>query len=132
MVEYYVTANWIPFGVLVETSPTNTIKYERIKGNDIYKKGANPTIQFTYKLEQNYPNPFNPSTMIDYSIKNDGMVTIKIYDILGREVKTLIDEYKPAGNYKVNFDASSLTSGVYLYKLISGKFVDVKKMILLK
>jgi len=130
--EYYVTANWIPDRSQVETPPTNTIKYERVEGSDIYKKGVNPTTQFTYKLEQNYPNPFNPSTIIDYSIKNAGSVTIKIYDILGREVKTLINENKPAGSYKVEFNASSLPSGVYLYKLKSGKFVNVKKMILLK
>lgn len=117
---------------MVETSPTNTIKYERVEGTSQEKRGANTTIQFTYKLEQNYPNPFNPSTIIDYSIKNDGMVTIKIYDILGREVKTLINENKPAGNYKVEFNASALPSGVYLYKLKSCKFVDVKKMLMIK
>jgi len=132
MAEYYVTAIWTPERTPVETSPSDTILYKRVEGSGLEKKGANLVQQFTYNLEQNYPNPFNPSTIVAYSIKNDGMVTIKIYDILGREVRTLINENKPAGNYTVEFDASALSSGVYLYKIKSGKFVNVKKMILLK
>jgi Secretion system C-terminal sorting domain len=86
----------------------------------------------TYQLNQNYPNPFNPSTIISYSIPKAGLVTLKIYNILGQEVKTLINEYKNSGSYKVNFYAASLASGVYFYRLISGNFVQVKKMVLLK
>lgn len=89
-----------------------------------------PTSQF--KLNQNFPNPFNPSTIINYQIPNDGFVTLKVYDILGREVKTLVNEPKTAGRYDVNFDASSLVSGVYLYKINAGSFVQTRKMILLK
>jgi hypothetical protein len=85
-----------------------------------------------YNLEQNYPNPFNPLTTINYSIINPGVVRIKIYDILGREVKTLVNEFKQTGNYKVQFDASGLSSGIYLYRIESGEFVQTKKMILLK
>jgi hypothetical protein len=85
-----------------------------------------------YNLYQNYPNPFNPSTTIRYSITAPDLVRIKIYDILGREVKTLINEQKQAGTYEVQFDASGLASGIYLYRIESGKFIQTKKMILLK
>jgi outer membrane protein assembly factor BamB len=85
-----------------------------------------------YSLEQNYPNPFNPATTISYSIKEKGLVTLKVFDILGKEVATLIDEEQNAGSYKLEFDASSLASGIYFYHLNSGKFVSTKKMILLK
>ena len=85
-----------------------------------------------YNLEQNYPNPFNPSTTISYQIPVPGKVTLKIYDILGREVTTLVNKEQKAGNYKVNFDASGLASGVYFYRITAGQFVSVKKMILMK
>jgi len=93
-----------------------------------------------FSLEQNYPNPFNPSTKIKYTVPNviasgvkqSQLVTIKVYDVLGREVVTLVNEEKSAGIYEVVFDASSLTSGIYFYRMETGKFVDVKKMIILK
>lgn len=85
-----------------------------------------------YDLAQNYPNPFNPSTTIRYQIPQDGIVTLKIYDILGSEVATLVNEQKVAGRYEVNFNASSLASGVYIYKIQAGTFINSKKMILLK
>ena len=85
-----------------------------------------------YNLFQNYPNPFNPSTTIRYSIIKADVVRIKIYDILGREVKTLVNELEQAGTYEVQFDASGLASGIYLYRIESGSFVQSKKMILLK
>lgn len=81
---------------------------------------------------QNFPNPFNPSTTIRYQILQDGIVTLKVYDILGSEVAILVNEQKVAGKYEVNFNASKLASGVYLYKLQAGDFVNTKKMILLK
>jgi hypothetical protein len=83
-------------------------------------------------LDQNYPNPFNPSTKISYSIKEEGLVTLKVYDILGKEIATLINENKPEGNYEVEFNASALPSGLYIYKIQSGSFSDVKKMLLTK
>ena len=86
----------------------------------------------TFSLSQNYPNPFNPSTKISYSIKEEGLVTLKVYDILGTEITTLVNENKPAGNYEAEFDASQLPSGMYIYKLQSGSFSDVKKMLLTK
>jgi hypothetical protein len=89
-------------------------------------------IPITYELSNNFPNPFNPSTTIRYQIPQDGIVTLKIYDILGSEVATLVNEEKLAGKYEVNFNASSLASGVYIYKIQSGSFINSKKMILLK
>mgnify|MGYP001465350873 FL=1 len=85
-----------------------------------------------FSLEQNYPNPFNPSTKISWQSPVGGHQSIKVYDVLGNEVATLINEEKPAGSYEVEFDASNLSSGVYLYKLQAGNFVETKKMIILR
>ncbi|MBK8984196.1 MAG: T9SS type A sorting domain-containing protein [Ignavibacteria bacterium] len=85
-----------------------------------------------FSLSQNYPNPFNPSTKIAYTIPNNGLVTLKIYNLLGKEVASLINEVKSAGTYEVNFNGANLSSGVYFYRLESGNFVDTKKMFLLK
>lgn len=90
-----------------------------------------------YALEQNYPNPFNPNTIISYSIKEKGLVTLKVFDILGKEVSTLVNEEQIAGSYKIKFESHSgevrnLASGIYFYSLKAGDFVSTKKMILLK
>ena len=85
-----------------------------------------------FSLSQNYPNPFNPTTSLQYAIGSKQFVTLKVYDNLGREVATLINEEKPSGEYEVEFDGSALTSGIYFYQLKAGEFVDTKKMILLK
>ncbi|HSP87940.1 MAG TPA: T9SS type A sorting domain-containing protein [Ignavibacteriaceae bacterium] len=84
-----------------------------------------------YKLSQNYPNPFNPSTIISYEIPVKGFVTLKVYDVLGREVKILVNEEKNFGKYEISFDASSLTSGVYFYKIKSENYSEVKLMLLI-
>jgi len=89
-------------------------------------------IPVKYDLKQNYPNPFNPTTKINYDIPKDGFVMLKIYDVLGREVRTLVNEVKQAGYHSVDFDASTLSSGVYFYKLESGSFSDIKRMMLIK
>ena len=86
----------------------------------------------TFNLYQNYPNPFNPSTSIRYAISSNQFVKLKVYDVLGNEVATLVDEYKAAGSYEVKFDAAQLSSGIYFYKLHAGNFVETKKMILLR
>jgi len=86
----------------------------------------------TYSLSQNYPNPFNPSTTIDYQLPISGFVKISVFDVLGQEVKTLVNEYKQAGTYNVRFDASELPSGVYFYKITSGDFTSTKKLTLIK
>jgi hypothetical protein len=85
-----------------------------------------------YSLMQNYPNPFNPSTVINYSIPHDGKVTLKVFDITGRQAAVLVNEDQKAGTYSVNFDASRLSSGVYFYSLGSGSFTSVKKLMLMK
>jgi hypothetical protein len=85
-----------------------------------------------YSLEQNYPNPFNPETVIKYSIPNSGRVVIKIFNVLGKELKTLVNEIKEAGSYEITFNAEDLSSGVYFYKLESGEYLKIRKMILLR
>ena len=85
-----------------------------------------------FSLEQNYPNPFNPSTKIKYAINETGLVQLKVYDILGKEIANLVNENKEAGYYSVEFDASHLPSGVYIYQLQSNSFISSKKMILIK
>jgi hypothetical protein len=87
---------------------------------------------FTFNLAQNYPNPFNPTTKISYTIPERNNVSLKIYDMLGREVATLVNTTKEAGNYEVNFNASNLASGLYIYKIQAGSFTQSKKMLLLK
>lgn len=86
----------------------------------------------TYDLTQNYPNPFNPSTMIKYSLAQNGMVKLAIYNVLGERVATLVNEVQKAGRYEVKFDAAQFSSGIYFYRLESGDFTAVKKMILMK
>ena len=85
-----------------------------------------------YSLFDNYPNPFNPSTAIKFQIPKSGIVSLKVYDVLGNEVATLVNEEKPAGIYEVDFDGSELTSGIYFYVLASNDFRESKKMVLLK
>ncbi|MDP4117476.1 MAG: T9SS type A sorting domain-containing protein [Bacteroidota bacterium] len=85
-----------------------------------------------YALMQNYPNPFNPNTTISYQLPKSGQVTIKVYDVLGNEVRTLVNEYKSAGQYSVNFDAGKLSSGMYIYRITAGGYTSAKKMTLIK
>ena len=93
-----------------------------------------------FNLEQNYPNPFNPVTNLEFGISDLGFVSLKVYDILGKEIITLVNEKLNPGNYKVEFDGSGLTSGVYLYRLVvslsnpltAGEFTDTKKMLIIK
>jgi hypothetical protein len=86
----------------------------------------------SFVLEQNYPNPFNPSTNIRYKVGNQQFVVLKVYDVLGEEIATLVNEEKSAGTYEIMFDASVLTSGVYFYTLEAGSYIQTKKMILLR
>jgi serine protease len=95
------------------------------------KDNINP-LPYKFELTQNYPNPFNPSTTIKFSVPSESHVILKIYDMLGREVRTLLNEEKAPGNYSVNFIAGNLPSGVYLYKLTAGNYTNVKKLILIK
>ena len=108
---------------------------------DIYN-AKHEIISNSYNLQQNYPNPFNPQTVISYSIPLKSKVTLKIYDLLGNVIVTLVNKEQDNGNYKIDFSAKggsayggnaySLASGIYFYKLQAGEFVETKKMILLK
>jgi hypothetical protein len=110
------------------------LKQINYDGTFEYSKILSVTVmpQFSYKLEQNYPNPFNPSTMINFSVKENVFVLLKIYDALGSEIATLISEDRPAGDYKINFNAAAYSSGTYFCVLRAGNFVQTKKMLLVK
>jgi hypothetical protein len=85
-----------------------------------------------FSLNQNHPNPFNPTTSISFNLPAAGQVSLKVFDISGKEVAGLVDNYLEAGRHSINFDASSLSSGVYYYKLASGNNVSMRKMLLIK
>jgi len=102
-----------------------TISYSKIVEVEI-KSPAN------FSLDQNYPNPFNPTTTIKFSIPNNDFVAIKIYDVLGNEVSTVLDGYTQTGNYEIEFNATDIPSGTYFYQLRTGNYIETKKMILLK
>jgi len=116
----------------IDSAKVNGMAYNHI--TDIHEK-TNPIVTH-FNLQQNYPNPFNPSTLIKYSVVNSANVSLKIYDVLGNEVATLINEEKLSGSYEVVFDtkegSQNLASGVYFYQLRAGDFVQTKKMILLR
>jgi hypothetical protein len=96
---------------------------------DITQKGLIPK---EFMLGQNYPNPFNPTTLIRYDLARDSRVVLKVFDIYGRLVGTLVDAFQSAGSRSVEFGAGRLASGVYFYRLQAGNFVDVKKLVLAK
>ena len=110
-------------------NPTLVYSFENDVVTAVEKAASVPT---TFRLEQNYPNPFNPATVIKFSSSQVERVSLKVYDMLGREVATLVNEEKMPGVYQVNFDGSSLASGTYLYRLQVGGDTQVKKMILMK
>jgi hypothetical protein len=95
-------------------------------------KNVSGLLPDTYELSQNYPNPFNPNTSIEFAIPNSGIVKLVVFDVLSREISTLVNGHLDAGTYMVKFDASGLASGTYFYRIESGSFVAVKKMVLLK
>jgi len=108
---------------------TNKCEIYKFGLTNIYEENHVPQ---NYKLNQNYPNPFNPVTTINYQLPKAGTVTLKIFDILGKEVKTLVNEQKDMGRYTAQFDASSLASGMYVYQLRVNDYIAVKKMMLVK
>jgi PKD repeat protein len=112
----YILDNWMTGTILTGTNP----------------EVNNLNTAESFQLDQNYPNPFNPATRISYSISKPGQVSLKVYDILGREVAALVNGYQQANHYSVNFNAGKLASGIYLYKLKTGEFVQTRKMLLLK
>jgi hypothetical protein len=109
--------------------PRSNTDFGIITGVEISR---NPEVPATYSLAQNYPNPFNPSTTLEYSLPVSGQTTLKIFNVLGQEVRTLVNDTQIAGKYSVRFDASTLSSGVYFYRLVAGEFREVKRMLLLK
>jgi hypothetical protein len=125
----------------IKIHPTSNYLVAGTHGRSMYKidldlvSGINSGREIVvsdFVLEQNYPNPFNPVTVIQYIISSKQTVALKVYDVLGNEIVTLVNEEKPAGTYDIEFNASTLTSGVYFYKLETGKFIDTKKMLLIK
>jgi hypothetical protein len=114
-----------------ESDPSNVVSTKLVGGPPSKITGEESTV-YEYSLGQNYPNPFNPMTNIDYTIKSSGLVMLKVYDILGTEVISLVNESKEPGNYSVEFDGSDLPSGMYVYQLITDNFMDSKKLILMK
>ena len=117
----------------------NGIYYYRLKQSDfngMVKYSNEIQVQFlnimNFSLNQNYPNPFNPATTIGYQLPAEGHVVIKIFDMLGNEVKTIVNENKPAGLHEITFDASDLGSGMYVYRMTSGNYIESRKMLLLK
>jgi len=103
-----------------------------IKGSVVNGVPAKNNLPVKYLLTQNYPNPFNPTTVISYQLPKSGNVKLVVFDVLGREVQTLVNEYKAAGRYEVTFNGTSLSSGLYFYRITSGTFTDVKKMLMIK
>ncbi|MCH7773867.1 MAG: T9SS type A sorting domain-containing protein [Bacteroidetes bacterium] len=121
-------------------SATDSMDVKFVNGNVVSVDDDN-SFPNEFSLSQNYPNPFNPSTKIKFTIAKSplpgedgrgGLVTLKVYDVLGNEVATLVNEEKPVGSYEVEFDATTLPSGIYFYKLQAGSFVETKKMVLMK
>jgi hypothetical protein len=113
-----------------------TYRLKQIDYNGIFEYSNEISVEITipleYVLEQNYPNPFNPNTLINYSVPNDGLVTLEVFNLLGEKVAILVNEIQVAGRYEIDFDASDLSSGIYVYSLKSGNFNSLKKMVLLR
>ena len=98
----------------------------------MWAENAREEMPAEYSLEQNYPNPFNPSTTIEFALPHSGFATLKVYNILGEEVATLMAGDHAAGSFKATWDASGLPSGVYFYRLTAGDYVQTKKSILMR
>ena len=140
-------SSWIateipPLGVTFQIYAADTMNVYAMQNHALFKLNSpffvtdvsesnNNLIQH-YILKQNYPNPFNPRTTINYQIPELSFVTLKVYDVLGSEVATIVNEEKPSGSYTIDFDARGLSNGIYFYKIHAGTFVEIKKMILLK
>ncbi|MBI5215388.1 MAG: T9SS type A sorting domain-containing protein [Ignavibacteriae bacterium] len=126
----FFTGTTEPFGrvLIAATSPT-LVSVVEDEGTEESTESVKPVV---FALYENYPNPFNPSTVIRYQLPVTSLVTLKVYNALGQEVVTLIEELQEAGFHSVDFDATNLGSGIYVYRLQAGTFADQKKMILVK
>jgi hypothetical protein len=118
-------------GVDASYASSNTASGEFIIGNPTSADEDNDK-PVAYSLEQNYPNPFNPATTIRYSVPDDGLVKLSVYNLLGEQVTSLVNEIQQAGVYQIKFDAGSLASGIYIYRLEAGSFKTSRKLLLLK
>ena len=129
--EYYVGVFFDDQSAVSESNENdNTVYYN--SSIPVSVEDISSQIPGQYFLSQNYPNPFNPSTKISYDLSKEGMVSIMIYDMLGREVGNLVNEFKSAGRYSIEFNASNLSSGTYFYRITAGDFTEIKKLILMK
>jgi hypothetical protein len=147
------TVNWTDDLVTIGSSNPHTMKYKMESFNacsTVSVQTAEKSINYQefmkiavdeekssdlptrFALNQNYPNPFNPSTTIEYHVPQYSKVKLEIYDVLGRLAKVLVDENKPAGIYRVRFDASAFASGVYFYRIKAGEFTETKKLLFVK
>ncbi|MFZ2325105.1 MAG: T9SS type A sorting domain-containing protein [Ignavibacteriaceae bacterium] len=145
------TAGTFPIGYLVTVNTSDMLEFLNDQDIDQELSGADtsmnhmvtitgssavdeqiPGIPAEYNLSQNFPNPFNPSTSFTYSLKKSGDVKINVYDVSGKEVKSLVDGFRSAGNYVVNFNAGDMASGIYYYRITTNDFVQTNKMVLLK
>ena len=120
------------FQTINSTIAANYIGWFHDPSSTVLVKEKKSTVPKDFVLYQNYPNPFNPATRIQYSVAGSQKVMLKVYDVLGREVATLVNEQKSPGTYEVNFDGSKLASGIYYYRLQSGNNIAVKKMVMIK
>jgi len=128
---YPVSARYVRFTVTPQSYWTFTDEYE-VRNDNTTVVESGTTLPEAYLLMQNYPNPFNPSTVISYQLSGNGFVTLKVFDILGKEIKTLVNKNQNAGNYSVLFDAAGLSSGIYFYQLNVNSYSCVKKLVKLK
>ncbi len=123
-----------PIKILIDNGNDGTIDDSIFVDNQTTgtKEKYNSNKPDKFQLHQNYPNPFNPTTTISFELPKQSHVILQVYDILGQKAATLINETKPAGSYKEEFDASSLSSGVYIYEIKANDFIQSKKMLLIK
>jgi hypothetical protein len=132
---YAVTDSSVSAGTWVyrikEVDLNGAVHYSETATTALLSIASSPVVT-AYALEQNFPNPFNPSTTIQYALPNAGDVRLTVFNVLGQEAATLVNENKPAGTYSVQFDASRLASGLYFYRLQAGSYVEMKKLVLLK
>jgi hypothetical protein len=134
---YKILSNWADTSIYTVAFVQNDVNKEVINsGRGYYSpvniSGNNTGIPFEYKLHQNFPNPFNPATRISYDVPVSGDISLKVYDVLGNEVASLVNGFIPAGKYNYDFNASDLSSGFYFYELIAGDYSETKKMLLVK
>jgi photosystem II stability/assembly factor-like uncharacterized protein len=139
--ETWTSQSFTPDSYLQQVSCADSVNVWVLGDRKLYRTSSGGVTDVTnetnlypelFSLNQNYPNPFNPTTIIAYQIPQTKFVTLKVYDILGREVATLVNEEKSAGSYEVQFTANGLTSGIYFYQLKAGDYTETKKMILLR